>query len=463
MKCSIFKRCYLCNLRFSKTKTKKHDEHILPNSIGGKLLSNEILCESCGTKLGQSVDFPLFDELKALVALLKTSRDRGKCDNANATVSFLEGYSTSIANVDYTIDRDFAIRPSKPIILVNETDKTAIISSQARKVSDNYEKSNDVRKLIENGYDIIISENIADYIESANLSLDCNTDAIRYGVLKIAIGYSRHCGISRDLIEHMFKDGKIAPKESLNDIVWQYFPTTDEEMLYEIDKHKCEDWYPNHQIYLFNINERLYCYVDLFGVVQKYVLLSDTYKGPAISKKYLQKVEMWDFDKSQWIARSCSDFDILIKQFDLPTKDRSVEQLQEDILNAARKRHYRINEDSQIEKVKTIYERAVSWRFMKLDGHEIFEDMKRKVDLAEEYYGSDLKRTVDDNPFEVLTHIDRDHTRFRMGNTAHNCAEKSRNTDQDLKNNYYKYKGFEISAHIGLANHLALKIKEDEE
>jgi len=462
MKYSLFKRCYLCNLRFSKTKTKKHDEHILPNSLGGKLCSSEILCESCGCKLGSSVDFSLFNELKFLVALLKISRDRGACDIANTTISFCEGYEANIASVDYTIDRDFSIRPARPILLANKNDKTIIISGPTIEVSKNYEKSKDVRKLKEEGYTVTLSEDIADYIESANLSLDCNTESILRGILKIAIGFARHCGIPRDLIAHMFKDGEIDPDTDLKKIVWQYFPTTNEEMLYEIDKHKCEDWYPNHQLYLFNINELLYCYVDLFGVVQKYVILSRDYKGPVVYQKYLQKVELWDFDERQWIARSCSDFDILINQFDLPTNGRSFDQLQGDILNAARKRHYKIEAESQIEKVKTIYESAVSWRFMKLKGHEVVDDMKRKVDLAETYYGSDLKNQVDNQPFEIMTHIDCDHTRFRMGNTLHNCAEESRNVDPNLKNNYFKYKAFEISIHMGLANHLVLKIKADD-
>ena len=40
---------------------------------------------------------------------------------------------------------------------------------------------------------------------------------------------------------------------------------------------------PNHQIQLFNISNNLYCFVEIFGCIQKYVHLSDKYKGIGVA------------------------------------------------------------------------------------------------------------------------------------------------------------------------------------
>ena len=44
--------CYVCGKVLSECPSseecKCHDEHIIPNAIGGHLTSRDFLCESCG-------------------------------------------------------------------------------------------------------------------------------------------------------------------------------------------------------------------------------------------------------------------------------------------------------------------------------------------------------------------------------------------------------------------------------
>ena len=46
------KYCYVCGKELSEhpslDECKCHDEHIIPNAIGGHLTSRDFLCESCG-------------------------------------------------------------------------------------------------------------------------------------------------------------------------------------------------------------------------------------------------------------------------------------------------------------------------------------------------------------------------------------------------------------------------------
>ena len=455
------KRCYLCNKRFSRTKILKHDEHIIPNSVGGRLIIRDILCEDCGGLLGESTDAPFAKQLEVITSLLQSKRDRGEYNRSNVDVHLADEFSPSIADVKYQLNSDFSIIPCRPVLLINEKNKKALIAGPTKKIRNNYAKSPETNKYRERGFNIGIINDIAQYVQSANLSLSPHSNPILREVLKVAIGFARYHGVPRKYISHLIHDRRLAPDIDMHDFIWQHFPTTEEEKLYEINKHTSEDHYPNHQLYLFNIESCLYCYVELCGVIQKYVLLSEAYSGPEIIEKYLQKLTAWDFCPDDWVAKSCSDFDILLKEFNITPAGRNVDELQEAIINSARNRCYKISAESQLEKVKTIYEYATSWHFMKLEGHEIFDEMTQRMAHAEELCGSTLRQSIDSNPFQIMDHIDRDHSRFRIGNLTHNCAQKSKETRAELKHKYVQYKAFEISSHLGLRDHLKLEISPE--
>lgn len=70
-------QCYLCDQAFNGSTTVQHGEHVIQNSIGGALISYDILCEKCGEKLGDAVDKQFALALSPLTVLLQTPRDRG--------------------------------------------------------------------------------------------------------------------------------------------------------------------------------------------------------------------------------------------------------------------------------------------------------------------------------------------------------------------------------------------------
>ena len=70
------KKCYIC----CEELTKDNDsvEHIIPNAIGGKLKSKELICKKCNSKLGYSMDNELAEQLEFFCNFLNIDRERGK-------------------------------------------------------------------------------------------------------------------------------------------------------------------------------------------------------------------------------------------------------------------------------------------------------------------------------------------------------------------------------------------------
>jgi hypothetical protein len=69
------KYCYLCGSElFGKNITK---EHIIPNAIGGKLKSTNLICRTCNSKLGEKIDSAFSEQCTLFCNMLNIQRDRG--------------------------------------------------------------------------------------------------------------------------------------------------------------------------------------------------------------------------------------------------------------------------------------------------------------------------------------------------------------------------------------------------
>lgn len=54
--------CYYCGIEL--TQENRTREHIIPEALGGRLTSSEILCRTHNSILGRTVDIQLFERLK---------------------------------------------------------------------------------------------------------------------------------------------------------------------------------------------------------------------------------------------------------------------------------------------------------------------------------------------------------------------------------------------------------------
>lgn len=71
--------CYVCKIEL--TKDNETEEHILLNSIGGRLKSKKIICKGCNSMFGSDIDHQLSKQLNPIANLLDIRRDRGEPQN----------------------------------------------------------------------------------------------------------------------------------------------------------------------------------------------------------------------------------------------------------------------------------------------------------------------------------------------------------------------------------------------
>lgn len=70
--------CYYCHEVL--TKENKSEEHIIPNSLGGRMCSYRLLCKGCNEKLGGTIDVELYKQLGFIADAISAKRDRKKSD-----------------------------------------------------------------------------------------------------------------------------------------------------------------------------------------------------------------------------------------------------------------------------------------------------------------------------------------------------------------------------------------------
>jgi hypothetical protein len=436
--------CYRCKNDFDDLNFKKHDEHIIQNALGGKLTSFDILCLQCGGQLGKSIDEPFVENLSPISTLLDLARDRGESGKARIDIVIKEGSDLKDDSVTYEIKNDFTIIPSKPIYTVNDADKKIILFGSSVKQLKQFLKSKKILPYIDRGYSTEFSIDLAQYVEKATINCNFSSSETVHGVLKIAIGFALNNNISLQYLEDVIELLVVDVKESLEDKVWQYYPTSDEEILYETEKSVHEDWYPNHQLYLFNKGQKLYCYVELFGVIQNYVLLSSTYNGEDVCEKYIQKTTRWVFNEDDWKPRRISDWHILAQQFDVPFDLSSSKKMEDTILQRARSRSYMIEPDSQIEKVSNLLQQLAIYTMSNIKGHSTVDVLHNKAKLAKSTMNFSFVDKLRSDPLVAYQLINKDFSFFRIGEGSLCCPTESKLVSESDKVKYRSYKVFDF-------------------
>jgi hypothetical protein len=444
--------CYLCDKPFDGVMVKQHGEHVFQNAIGGKLIHLDILCETCGGKLGNAVDSYFAQALSSVAVLFDVPRDRGQAPKANSQVVAKDKKNTQFGSKKFLLNSDFSVTPIKPIYIKNEETKTATVFAAKPKQAKQYAQSPDLLKLKSQGYEILTDTNIAEHIQKVILQADTDSTALLRGILKISIGFASFHGVKRADIDHLFigKDDLISAEPALRSIVFSYYPTTDEERLFETEKSLHEDWFPNHQIYLFSNGGDLFCYVELFGTIQKYVHLSNRYSGPTIKEKYLQKAEKWDFNEANFIARGASDLDLLARQFDVETSGKTWQDIQAEILHQARIREYSLDPDSQVEKVKHLMGLVAEFSMINNpERFEVVENLLNKANKAKTLLGMRWPDELKADPMIAMRTIHDNFSSFRIGTPTHFCPDEAREVSADDVKKYVAYKFYDLLCACG--------------
>jgi hypothetical protein len=288
--------------RFPEEPKLTHVEHIIHNALFGRLKSSNILCKTCGSEFGEKEDkafvclfFPITERIKHIAI----PKDHGK-GNSNSVKGVLFEDEKFESSKDIYI-RDQKVIASEPFYEYDAPNKKVLIYA-AKKRAKQYRPLVE-KELLNQGIDLsdLTFQTQEDVSDQGVLAVhftkgipDFN-ERFKPGFVKMAVGYSIHCGIDRtvlpkvldvdsDGIGHLITKGNLIP----------FVPIGPTDALYEINRPELEEHYPTHTLILFSqqVGDRkyLFCYADLFSTFQFYVLLNDNYQGEEIFRPFYQTV-----------------------------------------------------------------------------------------------------------------------------------------------------------------------------
>lgn len=273
----------------------KHKEHIIQNAIGGRLKSDEILCESCGNILNDEIDTEFLKLFTSFTQQLKETLVKER--NKNASTPVKGQHLTSKREVIYL---DKKVTPKKPDYTIDNTAKTVTI--YANKVIIPQYRKFVLSELVKTGInpeDYKIEE-VTEYEYNNNIALYFSegvenfNEKWKLGFIKIATEFAYLKGVARNQLTRTIDTAN--NKIIYSDNVIPFFPLSVVDAYMEQSRMFLEDIYPTHTLILFTQEfeggqNQLICYIDLFSTFQFYVLLSDNYTGDPMLETYCQKVE----------------------------------------------------------------------------------------------------------------------------------------------------------------------------
>lgn len=287
------KVCFICNTPI--TDANASDEHIILNSLGGRLHSRKLLCKNCNSRLGQKSDAKLSEMLKFAATQLDVKRQRGE------------------NQVIHTADEEvYDLAPGckpvlkKPVVKVEEKDDGSIrVEMKVRSM----QEARSQLKALKKKYPFIDIEKIMSSAKTEKkfigkpilVPVEFNGRQVFPSIMKTALEFYLERDGERAHIVHLIPY-LLEQKEV--DFCWYYYPeqpvvTVAED---EICHILCVKGDAKEGI--------LYGYVDLFGILQCLVLLNDHYTGADFSESYIYEViQMKEF--SRQISLSLSRSDIL--------------------------------------------------------------------------------------------------------------------------------------------------------
>ncbi|TXJ57854.1 HNH endonuclease [Brachyspira aalborgi] len=264
------KKCYIC----CEELTKDNDsvEHIIPNAIGGKLKSKELICKKCNSKLGYSMDNELAEQLEFFCNFLNIDRERGKPND----IIFIENET----NREYIRKASGKVLPkdsfkkyscnNKLIFEISSTDKNFIL----KKIEEISKKYNIMNKDIEN--DLKYTKH---NLNEMHTSLTFGGENIKLALYKIAINFFIYSGGDEKYIKHL-----------INCLLQNNANNTNgySKLISIKNTDNIKENSISHIIYIEGNSKEhiLYAYIEFFGTVQFLVLLNDNYDGVDIKYTY---------------------------------------------------------------------------------------------------------------------------------------------------------------------------------
>lgn len=301
--------CYLCGEvmisqidykkkgnNYSKDVKVEHKEHIIQDSLHGRLTDSTILCETCGTKLSDEIDSGFVKCFQSLTDPI-SSFLASKTKNRNYIRS-LKGHVTLKNGETKKVDIiEGRITPLKPYF---DPPKYGIVNVYSKsKTATNYVKH--VKAVLEKQGHYIpnltfnVIDDLHDYIElGINFSegLPDFNNKFEMGYIKIAVEFAIKHGVLRTQLLDVLDIQK--GEFIFSGSVFPYLPISAFDKIYDPLRLVLEPEYPTHTIILyvddFAPTKMLVCYVELYSTFPYYVILNSDYTGEPVHATYHQTV-----------------------------------------------------------------------------------------------------------------------------------------------------------------------------
>lgn len=295
--------CYLCSKELVETKkllldekqqALDHGEHIFQQAIGGTLIKKGILCSPCGNQLGSDIDAPFTSQFKNITSRIYFKQDRkdyNKKLSAQSENGLME-FQGEVIEV-FAIGKDiYPVKPSyfKKDDKIYVLQREGINSKETKKLNKQLEQyiNNLVKKEVDDfdNYEIVKVRNLKNK-GPVTLELNINNIAFKKGFAKIATGFAISKGIPAKFLNRTLDHKNKKFRDQL--VVAPYFPSTLLEKHIESMRFLTGNWENIfHSIKIKNFDKTLLAYIEIFGVYQVTVLLSDIYDGENIDFDYMQ-------------------------------------------------------------------------------------------------------------------------------------------------------------------------------
>lgn len=306
-------KCYLCGIDLTESNSSR--EHIIPNALGGKLVTR-ILCKECNSHFGQSCDAQLAKSLEFFSFFVKPKRHHGVNPpvrlslNGHPVKAYPNGVFKSFPKVERISDKKINV------VSYGNNAKQQVESFFDNLLKKGKIQSDEYRKIREK-----LKAQQVSSVKNPILKTSIFLENIWLGLLKIAVNYSIL--------------NKINPIYLQDDI----------EILKKQDQSQCclktnyfypENLFPAnllcHTIILIgdNSEEKLYCLISLYGVLNVVVLLNAKYSDANFVHSYCFNVlddQKISFDSSKLKHTSINWDEVL--DFSEEMRSRNFKKLEE--------------------------------------------------------------------------------------------------------------------------------------
>lgn len=324
--------CYVCGREMVEgAECCPHDEHIIPNALGGHLTSNYILCKTCGGSYSRG-DRSFVDLFGCFVHNME---HRMLFDRGHSGTLVKGSYFDGDDKISINVNKDGATL-QQPIVK-EESDKVTIMANKtvAGQMRKKYEKEGKKVETVENLYGLLalnFSEGNADF-----------NGQFKEGFVKMAVEFALHKGIGREQLDVALtinNDG--SAKVNFDSIPVFPFVSMDRYSdVFERNRFDLEKLYPSHTLMLFNEGGYLFCYIDLFSTFQYYVMLGKNYKGSDVYHVYYQPLfaqrEPYKYSREEVKGMRMSELHALVCELGIDYKDKPLDTIYDEIVEMSNK------------------------------------------------------------------------------------------------------------------------------